>query len=320
MKHEYIRYLLAKRTVDDRALNRLVADAVRTGMDECPHRPRVLELGAGVGTMVARVVDWQILKAADYVVLDSDLESLSFAREWLASWAAARGFQVESRADGMHVSGAGDVDIDLRIIHTELGAFLDEQRSDRFDLIVANAVLDLVDLPRAVPHVLSLLASRGIYWFSVNFDGETIFLPENAADAQILSVYHESMNQRTRVGMGGGDSRTGRKLFGVLRASGARIDKAGSSDWVVFAGADGYVSEERYFLEYILHTIQSTLSSRPVAAEVVQRWMETRHAQLARGELVYIAHQLDLCGGLQQAGFKSGATIMPPREFAARSR
>jgi hypothetical protein len=48
-------YLLAKRTVDDRALHRGVFDRLRS---ELPPRPRILEIGAGAGTMVARALDW----------------------------------------------------------------------------------------------------------------------------------------------------------------------------------------------------------------------------------------------------------------------
>jgi hypothetical protein len=298
MALEYARYLLSKRTVDDRALNRVVADSVRSGLSGVPGRVRVLEVGAGVGTMVARMVDWQILRSADYLMLDSDQEGLAFALEWLASWAAARGFHVVSRKEGLHVSDGATIDIDLRVMHAEVGAFLEERRSDRFDLLVANAVLDVLEITSVLPRLLDLLSPRGRYWLSINFDGETVFLPEDSDDEQLLSVYHQSMNQRPRMGSGGGSSKTGRRLFGVLRSAGAEILEAGSSDWVVFAGADGYPYEERQFLERILHTIQSALSARPaeVAPEVLRRWMETRRAQLLRGDLVYIAHQLDFTG------------------------
>ena len=49
------RYLTAKTTVDDRALNRHVLAELRRLI---PAAPRVLEVGAGLGTMVARLIDW----------------------------------------------------------------------------------------------------------------------------------------------------------------------------------------------------------------------------------------------------------------------
>jgi SAM-dependent methyltransferase len=294
---EYARYLLAKKTVDDRALNRVVVDAVRSGMQEIAQRPRILEIGAGVGTMVARMIDWQIVQSADYVMLDADQGKLARAREWLAAWAAARGLRVELAEDGLQFTDGRGVDVNLRALPSELGAFLEGRPSDRFDLIVANAVLDLVDTSRVLPRLLELLTPRGLYWFSVNFDGETIFQPEDTRDELLLSAYHRGMDERPRAGMCGGDSRTGRRLFDVLRASGAQILEAGSSDWVVFAGAGGYRHDESFFLNCILRMIQAELSSRPdLDPEALRCWLQLRDAQLARGELVYIAHQLDVAG------------------------
>ena len=51
----FIRYLAAKRTVDDRALNRRVWDAMVSAAGG--GSPRVLEIGGGIGTMIQRVID-----------------------------------------------------------------------------------------------------------------------------------------------------------------------------------------------------------------------------------------------------------------------
>ena len=53
------RYLAAKTTVDDRALNRQVLAELRRLMPA--GRPQVLEVGAGLGTMVARLTDWGVV-------------------------------------------------------------------------------------------------------------------------------------------------------------------------------------------------------------------------------------------------------------------
>jgi hypothetical protein len=52
----YARYLAAKTTVDDRALNRHVLAELRRLMPA--GAPKVLEVGAGLGTMVARLLEW----------------------------------------------------------------------------------------------------------------------------------------------------------------------------------------------------------------------------------------------------------------------
>ena len=59
MTSGYARYLAAKTTVDDRALNRHVLAELRRLMPV--GAPQVLEVGAGLGTMVARLMDWGVV-------------------------------------------------------------------------------------------------------------------------------------------------------------------------------------------------------------------------------------------------------------------
>jgi hypothetical protein len=94
-----------------------------------------------------------------------------------------------------------------------------------------------------------------------------------------------------------GDSRTGRRLFAHLRAAGVDVLAAGSSDWVVFSGANGYSADEAYFLHDIIHTIDMALTGdSQLDAERLRTWVAQRHAQIDQGALVYIAHQLDVLG------------------------
>jgi hypothetical protein len=107
------------------------------------------------------------------------------------------------------------------------------------------------------------------------------------------------MDERFRYGRPAGESRTGRRLFHYLRAAGAPALAAGSSDWIVSAGPDGnYPGDEAYFLRSILDTIQNALRNRQDRVEPADLagWLAERGRQLAAGELVYIAHQLDFVG------------------------
>ncbi|PSQ57565.1 hypothetical protein BRD18_07310, partial [Halobacteriales archaeon SW_7_71_33] len=64
------RYLAAKRTVDDRALDEGVLDRLARAV---PDSPTVLEVGAGIGTMVERLLDRGLLSGAvTYVAVDLD--------------------------------------------------------------------------------------------------------------------------------------------------------------------------------------------------------------------------------------------------------
>lgn len=298
--HDYARYLAAKKTVDDRALNRHVFETLRGALPSVGGRLRVLELGAGLGTMVGRLVDWGLLRRAEYRLLDVDRTSLDDARTWITQWAEGRGLKVSTEGEALSVRG-GPTQLDL-LVHTtcsELGDWLAQGADrERAELLIANAFLDLVEVPPILPRLFELVVPRGLFWFSINFDGETIFEPEHPLDATLMAAYHRSMDERVRYGRPAGESRCGRHLYAHLRAAGASVLASGSSDWVVHAGEDGtYIADERYFVGFILHTIEEALRERiDVAPDELAAWLSVRRAQLERGELVYIAHQLDYCG------------------------
>jgi SAM-dependent methyltransferase len=288
----YAGYLAAKTTVDDRALNQHVLAELRRLLPAGP--PRVLEVGAGLGTMVARLLDWGVVGAGEYILLDTDQPLLDHSRRWLRDWATGRGMRSDPRPDGLQVG-----ELRVRLVHAELGRYLETDHGAPADVLIANAVLDLVDVPAFLPGLLRLLVPGGVYWFTINYDGETIFAPGHPHDDQVLRAYHRDMDERVRYGRPAGQSRTGRQLFHQLRSAGAPALAAGSSDWVVSAGPDGnYPGHEADFLRSILSTIQEALRSRPswVGPADLADWLAARRRQLAAGELVYIAHQLDFTG------------------------
>ena len=292
MTFDYARYLAAKTTVDDRALNRQVLAELGRLMPA--GAPRVLEVGAGLGTMVARLLDWGVVSAGEYTLLDADRQLLDHSRRWLSDWAATRGVRSDLLPDGLQVG-----DLRVRLVHGELASYLEAADEAPADVLIANAVLDLVDVPAVLPGMLRLLVPGGVYWFTINYDGESIFEPAHRHDDQIMRAYHRDMDERIRYGRPAGESRTGRHLFHHLRAAGAPALAAGSSDWVVSAGPDGsYPADEAYFLRSILNTIRDALRSRQdrVAPADLAGWVAERDRQLAAGELVYLAHQLDFAG------------------------
>jgi SAM-dependent methyltransferase len=288
----FARYLTAKATVDDRALNRQVLAELRRLKPA--GAPRVLEVGAGLGTMVARLLDWGVVSAGEYVLLDADRQLLDCARQWLRDWAAARGTRSDLLPDGLQIG-----DLRIRLVHAELGGYLEAAHGELADVLIANAVLDLVDVPAVLPGLLSLVVPGGVYWFTINYDGESIFVPGHPRDDQIMRAYHRDMDERVRFGRPAGESRTGRSLFHHLRDAGAPALAAGSSDWVVYPAPDGnYPADEAYFLGSILTTIRDAVRNHADLVEPADLadWVAVRCRQLAAGELVYLAHQLDFVG------------------------
>jgi hypothetical protein len=127
---------------------------------------------------------------------------------------------------------------------------------------------------------------------TINFDGVTSLEPtiDPELDSKIERLYHHSMDTRPT----GGDSQAGRHLFGHLKQTGGEIVSAGASDWVVFATEGQYPADEAYFLQFILHFFESSLGNHPELDKAIfQDWLTKRRAQVERGEMVYIAHQMD---------------------------
>src|SRR5215471_9908185 len=93
MNYSFPRYLLSKQTVDDRALNKDVLQALCNHMP--PGRISITEVGAGIGTMLKRLIKWNIMCEGDYVLLDSMPENIAYALEWIPQWAAEAGLSVE---------------------------------------------------------------------------------------------------------------------------------------------------------------------------------------------------------------------------------
>ena len=64
----FIRYLASKKSVDDRALNRHVWHSLEHNLSTYNFAPpvKVLEVGAGIGSMIERVFEWGLLKEATY--------------------------------------------------------------------------------------------------------------------------------------------------------------------------------------------------------------------------------------------------------------
>lgn len=278
----FIRYLAVKQTVDDRALNTHVYETLRA---ELPLGPLdVLEVGAGTGAMLDRLVARGLLAAGGrYTAVDADPANVAAALE-----------RYSRRTSPVSVSWEA----------ADVYDFVRRKRGRRaWDLLIAHAFLDLVDAPRLLPELLALLRPGGLFYFTINFDGLTILEPpvDPGFDEQVIDLYHRTMDERTADGRPAGDSRSGRHLLWQLPAAGAEILAAGASDWVVVPSRGGYAADEADFLRAILGFFEQSLSGRPELNPArLAGWLARRRAQIEAGELIYVAHQIDVCGRVGQ--------------------
>ncbi|MBX3055441.1 MAG: methyltransferase [Anaerolineae bacterium] len=297
---DFPRYLAAKKTVDDRALNKDVWWALR---EQLPPEPAILEVGAGIGTMVERLVEQGFIERGRYTAVDHHPANIAIARQRLA-----------------HLPPA----LHRELVTDDLFAFAKRVHGrDRWDVLIAHAVLDLLDIPTALPVLFSLLKPGGLFYFSLNFDGATILEPaiDPPFDALVEQLYHRTMDERMVGGRPSGDSRSGRHLFTHLKNHGAEILAAGGSDWVVWARHGRYPADEAYFLHFIINTMHQALQGHPeMDAAQFDQWIAHRHAQIERGELVYIAHQLDFLGQLQPLSYSQPGPDVSGRDTAQETK
>jgi hypothetical protein len=289
MKTEYSfpRYLLSKQSVDDRALNKDVFNALK---GKLPQKPlRIIEVGAGIGTMVKRLVNWGVVRHAEYSLVDEMSENIAHAQAWIPQWAQEAGLSVERSAENHIRIFDTSRDIHIQLECADVFDFIQNNKTPA-DLLIAHAFLDLLPMPESLVELLTL--TNGLAWLTLNFDGVTTLEPtiDAALDERIERLYHKTMDERHT----GGDSKSGRHLFSHVRHAGAEILAAGASDWVVHGTNGTYPQDEAYFLHFILYFFEESLKGNAELDEITfADWLKKRRAQIERGELAYVAHQLD---------------------------
>jgi len=301
----FTRYLAAKRTVDDRALNAHVwqgfAGAVRRMAADRSAPVRMLELGAGIGTMIERLLAAGLLHNSEYFAIDSSAENIDVAAKRLRQRAASGGgfAAVAPPAPGSGPAYAIDLDpagtSTIRLFTADAFDYLASEAAN-VDVLIAHAFLDLVDLSRILEAIGPALAPDALLYFTINFDGVSILEPtvDPALDELIVQRYHATMDRRIVDGNRSGDSRTGRHLYHALLDAGYEVLAAGSSDWVVGPTPGGYPDDEAFFLHFIVDTISGALMDEPAFDRAAfEQWITERHRQIDQHRLVFIAHQVD---------------------------
>jgi SAM-dependent methyltransferase len=296
-KYDFIRYLEAKRALDDRSLNRTVWRHLVKELDRIPRlRPlKILEVGAGTVTMLERLVEWGICRDLDYTAVEIDSRLLDHAVNRLSKWAVDRGRRIEQSGQNHLLLKGPKQRIELDLLPMD---FFDLPRQSKkaWDLVICHAFLDLVSIDDALPIFFSVLQPSGLFYFTLVFDGVTIMRPvlEPGFDQRLEACYHRSMEKKEGHDPPGGHSQTGRMLLETLVAQKVPILAAGSSDWVV---CPPYSGDEAYFLHHILHFMEKSLKNCPdLNAGKLKSWLKRRHNQIDGDQLIYIAHQIDVLG------------------------
>ncbi len=280
-----VRYLKAKAAVDDNALNSRVYDALAQGITDMGDRPlRVIELGAGVGSTFRRLVERGLLSNGEYVMVDLDSESLAEA----------------SRAVDGILGSSGRTELSVNSVVADAVAYLREQAEagQLADVIVGQALVDLLNVPEFLEAAANALRPGGLLYLPITFDGETVFEPtvNTVLNGHVIDSYHGTMDdRRTPGGLATGGSKAGRVLLQEIPRAGLGIAAAGPSSWIVHPQEGGYSEDVTYFLHHIINFVWEALNENSVVFNAgLEEWVAGRHLQIEQGELIYMAHQLDV--------------------------
>ncbi|MEM8488608.1 MAG: hypothetical protein AAF564_23875 [Bacteroidota bacterium] len=306
----YATYLESKGPLDARSLNQRVWDGfVQALNDQAVHGAklhassdrtiRLVEVGGGIGAMFRRIAAAGLTCNLAYTLVDIEAVNIEHFRSNLEDWLVALGYKKAGGDPGRWQSPAGYA-LDISVVHEDIHAFIAQQEgSGGWDGLIAQAFLDLFDLDTFLSELLSLLGSAGVFYFPINFDGITSFLPpaEPSVDMLVESIYHQSMDDRSRQPALRGRSQSGRHLMQVLSGLPVHLLEIGSSDWVVFPRAGQYADKDQAFLAHMLRFVAGELEkSNAIDTDVALQWIANRQQQLHNNQLMLLVHQLDLLG------------------------
>jgi SAM-dependent methyltransferase len=284
---DYVEYLQLKKAIDDRSLNPLVWQTLTDWITQksLQHQKlRILEIGAGTGTMIGRLLESIFPFRASYTALEPEQAFKVAAKEQLERWANDKGIGFTEIANGVWQLNEGDkyLELDWLSIPAENVGTIIEDSS--LDLLLAHAVVDLLPVPVLLPKLLSLLKPEGAFYFSLNYSGKTQFEPGHHADDSLMQAYNRDMDARFD-DLKWRASLTGIRLGSWLAATGYQVVAEADSDWKLN-------SSDSVFVRNILDTIKKALQGM----NELPTWYDTRASQLEAGSLALRISNTDIFG------------------------
>lgn len=289
---DYPEYLAIKQAIDDRSLNQSVWQAMAAWLKPLAVNPefRILEIGAGTGAMILRLLDANLLGHCQYYAVELEPAFARVAENELSVWARAHGFTMDVADPSRWVLKNAGKGVEVQWLTAEILELAEAFAPGYFDLLIGHAVIDLLPVPACMPGLLKLVKPGGGYYFSVNFAGVTSFSPPHPRDHEISAAYHCDMDRRFP-GLEWRASQTGQLLGRWLQGQGHLVLSEGSSDWQISAESTPSAAANR-FIGNILDTMAKALSGR----DGLEDWLTLRRQQADSGNLLFLAANRDYFG------------------------
>jgi len=289
---DYPDYLAVKHAIDSRSLAQNVWQTLAAFLKAhatC-HDFRILDIGAGTGSMLMRLLDADLLRQCQYYAVEREPGFEQVAEKELAAWAEGHGCRLEADGALGWTLQNNEKRIDIKWLTTDIGELDADFEGGFFDLLIGHAVIDLLPVPECLPGLLNLIKPGGGYYFSLNFAGVTRFLPADARDREITELYHRDMDRRFPK-IDWRASQTGKLLGPWLKEQGHQVLAEGISDWQIAAASSATAAENR-FIGNILATLEKALAG----LDGLDDWIRLRRQQAASGKLLFFAANRDYFG------------------------
>jgi hypothetical protein len=237
--------------------------------DRLPRRPRVLDLGAGTGSMF-RFLAPIIGRGQDWILLDADAALLDEAFGSAAAWARRRHFAATAEQDELHISTPHGL-WRMQVMAGDLSRLASGR--PYVDAMVCSALLDLVSamwLSRlcgglTVPLLACLTA-----------DGRDTWRPRHPNDALVRTAFRRDMRRDKGFG----------PALGVAASHAIAATASAPSDWSVPRTA---LRMQRALID---GTADAARNASPAHAGAITAWQEARLRQALRGRLaITIGHR-----------------------------
>lgn len=262
-------YLRAKADLDTRSLHattwQCFVDRLRSLAS-----PRILEVGAGTGTMIQRLFCAGALGRCAYWALEPQADLLHHAG--LLVQALVRDFPQTAS------------EVVFYPLAQDWQSYTQQSPPQPFDAVIAHAFVDLLDAPAFLDSLASVLRPGGLVYLSLIFDGLTQWFPTLPADDVFMGRYHADMSGPVFNGQRSGPN-AGRLLWNRALETGFRILSIGPSDWVITAPAS---SSERTVQLWLLDTMARVLGRE------ASEWIDIRRRQAQDGQLSLRVSHVDL--------------------------
>ncbi len=249
-----------------------------------PARPRILDLGAGTGSLL-RWLGHFMLRAQAWTLVDADAEMAGRAFEtiadraeavgWACTWPGRKTLLVHSPEGAWRIEG----------LIADLADAPDNLPLDKVDAVAASALCDLVSRGWLERLATACAAKRLPFYAAMNVTGRERFAPPHRADAVVMRGFRR--DQRRDKGFGGAalGPAAPDAIAEAFAVQGYAVHRA-PSDWVIDRRA-GAIAEA-----IAIGHAAAALAWERRSGAAIEEWLEARRSQaMSRTLSIRIGHQ-----------------------------